>query len=107
MIKRLNIFCCSWNKEDLSVTFDECLDHGHLIKVGAMDLNLPDDIIPSDVVFSNLSKDKELSVAERTVTRCQKDLMDAEEVVKKMLALPAPAENVVYSDALKEDTIPF
>ncbi len=107
MIKRLNIFCCSWNKEDLSVAFNEFLDHGHLIKVGAIDLNLPDDIIPSDVVFSNLSKDKEISVAERTVVRLKKDLMSAEEAVKKLLALPAPAEDVVYSDVQQEDIFPF
>ena len=83
---RLYVHAQTWDKNNLSFWHTEGMDFG--VPIGTLEIKLPDGLIPSDLAFGHMVREYELEQAKLLVARRVKELGEAEEEVKKLLALP-------------------
>ncbi len=88
MRKRLYISALSWDKHHLAFS-QEPMTGDHQIPLQAIEISLPDDLIPSDEVFAAMTRNHELDCAEKRVLLLQEQLEQAQDKVRGLLALPS------------------
>lgn len=98
---RLYVHAQIWDKHSLSFWATEGMDYG--VPIGTLEIKLPDGLIPSDLAFGHMVREYELKQARLVVARKVKELGEAEEVVKNLLALPVGS---ALADPFDDD-VPF
>ncbi len=107
----LNLFFYVWNdweKRELHADTSKS-DSDHRLALKTVTVEIPDGIDFTETKYQEAQYLKGLSVAEKRVEEKRKELYQAEEIVKNMLALPATVSDVVISNVDEDDDldIPF